>query len=132
MIRTLEQNEEAFPIIRELNKIDKKIKRKDRPEPKFPFVDIFKLYKKGYIKTYISRKLKINVYDVNSIIHGGITIPKSEVKKVKDLGFNICGRCHKRIVPLEPIGYVVLTKLCKICYKRGSELEYSTSSEIKP
>jgi len=105
--------------------------KKDWPEPKFPFVDIFKLYKKGYIKTYISRKLKINIFDINSIIYGGITIPKSEVEKVKDLGFSICGCCHKRIVPLEPIDYVVLTRLCKICYKRGDKFEYSVSSEIK-
>lgn len=96
-----------------------------------PFVEIFRLHKKKHTGAYIARKLKIDIFTVNSIIHGEITIPKSKIKDIESLGFKMCYKCKKRIIPIEPVGYVILTRLCKICYRRGSEVKYSIPSSIK-
>ena len=122
--------EDKLFLLRDLNKIEQMILEKEYI-PKFPFIEIFKMHKERKSNKYIARKLKIEHYDVNAIIHGAITIPRPLIKKVENLGFTICYRCRKRIVPIEPVGYCILTRLCKICYRRGAETEYNIPNDIK-
>ena len=99
----------------------RRIKRRRRKykkrEKAIPFVKIFKLYKEGYSIINIARELKMKRSVVHSVINGGITIPKNKIEKVRNLGLKICSCCHRRVVPIEPIDYVILTRLCKRCYK---------------
>jgi len=121
--------EKKLFLLRELREIENQLK-KNSEIPDYPFVEIFSLYKKGHTRKYIARKLKVKMFDVDSIIHGGITIPSSQIIPIKKLGFKICQCCRKRIVPLVPIGYTKLTRLCKICYKRGSEEVYNVNHHL--
>ena len=98
---------------RRIKRRRRKYNKKTKP---IPFVKIFELHKKGCSITDIARKLKIKRDIVHPVIRGGITIPESEIDKIKELGFKICSCCNKRIVPIETIGYSILTRLCKKCY----------------
>lgn len=120
-VQTMKENNRLF-LLDELREIERLIINRRK---KIPFVKIFRLHKEKRSNKYIAKKLKIDMFKVNSVIHGAITIPKSKIKEVENLGFKICSCCKKRIVPINSLEYVKLTRLCKICYKRGSEIEYS-------
>ena len=120
---------------RQNSQYKKKIKpRKNHKLENYPFVKIFEMHKKGYPVIRISRKVKISHSIISSIIHGGIVIPKSEIKEIEKLGFTICQCCKQRIVPIEPVDYVTLTRLCSMCYKgktNNVESWHAISPDIK-
>lgn len=83
----------------------------------YPFLEIFELYKKD---TPISEIVKITGLSnsiITSITDGTTCIPRNKIKQVEKLGFRICCCCKERIVPIKPMDYVQLTRLCLRCWK---------------
>jgi len=97
-----------------------KIIRDAREEEKYPFVKIFELHLKGTRPAVIAERVRIDAEKVSAIINGIITIPRFKVKHIRNLGYTICTCCKRRIVPLEPINYTILTILCAVCWKNKS------------
>ena len=125
------KEEEKLFLLSELTQIEELIQVRNEIVS-VPFVEIFEMHKKNYTAVKIAKKLKMERDTVHSIIHGAITIPKSKIKEIKKLGYKICCCCHKRIVPTEPLDYVILTQLCKICYKmKAWEDPYNISPDVK-
>jgi len=42
-----------------------------------------------------------------------------DAQLLKKHGLRVCGCCRERVVPLEPVNGVKLTRLCLLCYKQG-------------
>lgn len=94
----------------------------------YPFLEVFKLYKDRMSAPKIAKELDIPVSTVDAITRGILDIPPSQIQAIKNAGFTICSCCRRRIVPVFPIGYTQLTRLCYKCYKKGEpELTYSLS-----
>ena len=90
------------------------------------FKKIFELYREETPIYKIAKEVKLPPITVSQVISGSYTIPPDQIQELKEIGFKICSCCRKRIVPLQPLEYVTLTKLCYISYKRGNpEPEYS-------
>jgi len=65
----------------------------------------------------IARHVGMRADLVSKTIYGVITFPKSIAKDIASLGFKICRCCGQRIVPIETINYITLTRLCRVCWR---------------
>ena len=125
-------NQERLFLLKELNEVEQLVRRKKEVE-KYPFLKIFELYLKGTPIKNIAKKAMMDPLKVSQIINGSIPIPRFKVNQIKRLGFKICSSCKHRIVPLEPINYITLTRLCVVCWKNKTttqELENFVSGNI--
>jgi len=124
LLKGLDRIKQLTKIKRRIKQLTK-IKRKSKYEceKKYPFVKIFELHLESTPPGVIAKRVKIAPGTVSAIINGLITIPRFKVKYVRELGYKICTCCKRRIVPLEPINYTILTTLCAVCWKSESNQE---------
>lgn len=121
------KKEEIKRLLTELNTLEELLElKKCKQSNSLPFVLVFKLHMQNLPIYKIAHRTKIPPERVSEIIAGGLTIPRSKIKKVKNLGYTICYCCKCRIVPLNVSNNVKLTRLCWFCYKRGSDLDSGT------
>ena len=97
-------------------------KKSGTKNTEYPFLEILELYLKDISISEIVEITGLSNSVITSITDGTTCIPRNKIKQVEKLGFRICSNCGERIVPIKPMDYVQLTRLCLRCWKTcGSE-----------